>query len=141
MRLRPRPWAMPTCDPIGTIHTPLEASADAPRQGFLDDAEGTIELDAAYADGLRGVEAGSEVLVVWFADRADRSLLTLDRDDRGVFASRSPARPNPICLTLCEVLDVGDTGLRVRGVDMLDGTPVLDLKAPIDGSEARPHRG
>ena len=128
---------MPTCDPIGTARTPFDAATGAPRQGFLADAEGRIELDPGYADGLRGVGAGSGVLVVWFADRADRSLLTLDRDGRGVFASRSPARPNPICLTRCDVLEVRETTLRVRGVDMLDGTPVLDLKRPIDGGEAR----
>ena len=123
---------MPACDPIGTARTPFETSDDAPRQGFLDDTEGTIELEPAYARGLSGLAPDEDVLVVWFADRADRSVLTLDRDGRGVFATRSPARPNPICLTTCGVLSVGDASLEVRGVDMLDGSPVLDLKRPID---------
>jgi tRNA-Thr(GGU) m(6)t(6)A37 methyltransferase TsaA len=124
--------AVPTCEPIGTARTPLETSDDAPRQGFLADVEGTIELDPAYGAGLSGVEPGDDVLVVWFADRADRSVLALDRDGRGVFATRSPARPNPICLTECAVLAVDGPSLSVRGVDMLDGSPVLDLKRSLD---------
>ena len=123
---------MPTCDPIGTAHTPFETTDDAPRQGFLEDVDGTIELEPAYADGLSGLVPGHDVLVVWFADRADRSVLTLDRDGRGVFATRSPARPNPICLTTCEVLALDGGSLDVRGVDMLDGSPVLDLKRPLE---------
>lgn len=122
---------MPTCEPIGTAHTPLETSDDAPRQGFLGGVEGTIELDPAYAAGLEGYASGDDVLVVWFADRGDRSVLTL-RDGRGVFTTRSPARPNPVCLTVCELLAVDGTSLAVRGVDMLDGSPVLDLKRPLD---------
>ena len=123
---------MPDCDPIGTARTPFETSDDAPRQGFLGDVEGTIELESVYAPGLSGIDTGDDVLVVWFADRADRSVLALDRDGRGVFATRSPARPNPVCLTTCEVVAAGDASLDVRGVDMLDGSPVLDLKRPID---------
>lgn len=123
--------AMPTCEPIGTVHTPFETTHDAPRQGFLQDVEGTIALDPSYEAGLSTLDAGDDVLVVWFADRADRSLLTLDRDGRGVFASRSPARPNPICLTVCRILAVDGPTIEVRGVDMLDGSPVLDLKRPL----------
>lgn len=122
---------MPTCEPIGTVSTPLERSDDAPRQGFLEAVEGTVQVDPAYAAGLDGYEAGDDVLVVWFADRADRSVLTV-RDGRGVFTTRSPARPNPICLTVVEVLAVDEASLDVRGVDMLDGSPVLDLKRPLD---------
>lgn len=123
---------MPACDPIGTAHTPFASTADAPRQGFLEDVAGSIELDPAYADGLSGLATGDDVLVVWFADRADRSVLTLDRDGRGVFSTRSPARPNPICLTTCEIVAIEGPTVSVRGVDMLDGSPVLDLKRPLE---------
>ncbi|MFB6108327.1 MAG: TrmO family methyltransferase [Haloplanus sp.] len=122
------------CDPIGTVSTPFETTSDAPRQGLDTDAEGVVELDAAYRAGLSGFDA-PRVVVVWWADRADRSVLTLDRDpDRGVFTSRSPARPNPVCLTECAVLDADPEAgrLRLRGVDMADGTPVVDLKATLD---------
>jgi len=123
---------MPTCDPIGTVHTPFTSTADAPRQGFLDDAEGTIVLEEAYEAGLAGLRPGEDVLVVWFADRADRTRLTVERDGgRGVFTTRSPSRPNPVCLTTCEVRSVAHGTVGVRGVDMLDGSPVLDLKPPL----------
>jgi len=119
------------CEPIGVARTPFETTDDVPRQGFLDDAEGRIEVAERYAAGLEAWD-GDEVVVVWFADRADRSSLTVERDGgRGVFTTRSPNRPNPVMLSTCAVLDVEDSALRVRGVDMLDGTPVLDLKPPI----------
>ncbi|WP_458190181.1 tRNA (N6-threonylcarbamoyladenosine(37)-N6)-methyltransferase TrmO [Haladaptatus sp. NG-WS-4] len=120
-------------EPIGTVHTPIQTTDDAPRQGTLDDIEGTIELDEEYAKGLDGYEPGDEVLIVWFADRASRSLLRVEkRGSRGVFKSRSPARPNPIALTAVEIVTIDGPRLTVRGVDMLDGSPVLDLKVPLD---------
>jgi tRNA-Thr(GGU) m(6)t(6)A37 methyltransferase TsaA len=122
------------CDPIGTVSTPFETTSDAPSQGFHDDAEGVVRVDEAYAAGLSGFDAES-VVVVWWADRADRSVLTLDRDPaRGVFTSRSPARPNPVCLTECRVVAVAVDArtMTVRGVDMADGSPVIDLKASLE---------
>ncbi|AKH97754.1 tRNA (N6-threonylcarbamoyladenosine(37)-N6)-methyltransferase TrmO [Halanaeroarchaeum sulfurireducens] len=119
--------------PIGRIRTPIEETSDAPRQGQNASIEGTIELDPAYEPGLAGVEAGDQLLVVWFAHEADRTLLELDRvEGRGVFSSRSPARPNPIGLTTVEVVAIDGADVQVRGVDMLDGSPVLDLKVPLD---------
>jgi tRNA-Thr(GGU) m(6)t(6)A37 methyltransferase TsaA len=126
------------CDPIGTVHTPFETTSEAPRQGIHGDAEGLVELDPAYHEGLTGFD-GDRVVVVWWADRADRSVLTLARDpDRGVFTSRSPARPNPVCVTECavEAVDPAAGRLDLRGVDMADGSPVIDLKAPLDRSSA-----
>ncbi|SDZ76479.1 tRNA-Thr(GGU) m(6)t(6)A37 methyltransferase TsaA [Haloplanus vescus] len=122
------------CKPIGTVHTPFETTGEAPKQGIHEAATGVVELDPAYRAGLDGFD-GDRVVVVWWADRADRSVLTLDRDEsRGVFTSRSPARPNPICVTTCGVDEVDtDAGrLYVRGVDMADDSPVLDLKVPVD---------
>jgi tRNA-Thr(GGU) m(6)t(6)A37 methyltransferase TsaA len=122
------------CTPIGTVHTPFETTRDAPRQGFRDEAEGVVDVDPAYREGLVGFD-GDSVVVVWWADRADRDVLLLDRTpDRGVFTSRSPARPNPVCLTECAVQSVDpDAGrLHLRGVDMADGSPVIDLKVPVD---------
>lgn len=119
-------------EPIGIVHTPIETADDAPRQGRNETIQGTIEIDAAYEPGLAGIEAGDSLLVVWFADGADRSLLRLDREEaRGVFASRSPARPNPIALTTVDVLSIDGRTIAVRGVDMFDGSPVLDLKVPL----------
>lgn len=119
--------------PIGRVRTPIATTDDAPRQGMNEAIEGTIELEAEYEPGLNGLETGDDILVVWFADQADRSLLQLDRgDERGVFTSRSPARPNPIVLTTVEVLAIDGPTVSVRGVDMIDGSPVLDLKVPLD---------
>jgi tRNA-Thr(GGU) m(6)t(6)A37 methyltransferase TsaA len=119
------------CDPIGTVSTPFETTSEAPSQGFQGDAEGVVRVHDEFAAGLSGFDAPS-VVIVWWADRADRSVLTLDRDpSRGVFTSRSPARPNPVCLTECDVIDADDRRLRVRGVDMADGSPVIDLKASV----------
>lgn len=127
-----------TFEPIGVVHTPFETTSDAPRQGFVDDAAGTIELDDAYAPGLAGVGAGDRAVVVWYADGSDR-VVELG-DGRGVFGTRAPARPNPICVTTVEVLAVEGTRLRVRGVDMRDGTPVLDLKRALDPERERRKR-
>lgn len=114
------------------MRTPFESREQAPRQGRRGDAQGVLEVAPEYADGLAGIEPGDELVVVWYADRADRSVLRVDRrGSRGVFASRSPDRPTPICLTTCRVLAVDGAELRLSGVDMLDGTPVLDLKPPL----------
>ncbi|MFB6103101.1 MAG: TrmO family methyltransferase [Haloplanus sp.] len=122
------------CDPIGTVYTPYETTSDAPRQGFHEDAEGVVDIDPPYHEGLSGFDA-DRVVVVWWADRTDRSVLTLDRDPaRGVFTSRSPARPNPVCITECTVssVDVDAGRLHLGGVDMADRSPVIDLKATVD---------
>lgn len=122
------------CNAIGYIQTSFATPDDAPRQGSFDDAPGTIHVYEAYRDGLQDFEAGHDVVVVWFADRADRTELVSRKRGRGVFATRSPARPNPICLTECFVESVDqDAGvLEVTGVDMADGSPLLDLKPPVD---------
>jgi tRNA-Thr(GGU) m(6)t(6)A37 methyltransferase TsaA len=122
------------CDPIGHVETPVQTTADAPRQGFLGEQSGTVQVDEAYRSGLTGFAPGDTLLIVWWADDADRSVLRVRDGERGVFTTRSPARPNPICLTACELLhvDVDSGRLDVAGVDMADGTPVLDLKCTLD---------
>ena len=123
---------MPDCTQIGTVDTPFESLAETPRQGHLTEAVGDIVLEPRFESGLTGLKAGHAVEVVWFAHRADRTLLEVDRDEpRGVFTTRSQDRPNPICVTRCEVLAVDGRRLHVEGVDMLNGTPVLDIKAPL----------
>lgn len=120
------------CSPIGVVRTPFETEAEAPRQGLHRDAEGRVEVAPTYRAGLAGLDPGRSLVVVWFADRADHGTLSLDRDGpRGVFTTRSQDRPNPVCLTECTVVGVDDGSVRVRGVDMVDGSPVLDLKPPV----------
>lgn len=125
-----------TLTPIGVVRSPFATTSDAPRQGFIGDREGTIELADEYGVGLTGIDGGDRVVVVWYADETDEVVQL--SDGRGVFGTRAPARPNPVCITTVEVLSVDRAGptLRVRGVDMRDGTPVLDLKRTLDPERA-----
>jgi tRNA-Thr(GGU) m(6)t(6)A37 methyltransferase TsaA len=119
--------------PIGVVRSPYLSAADIPKGlGARHEAEGRIEIDPALEAGLVDVEGFSHLYVVWVFDRAGAPELVAwpPADDRshGVFATRSPRRPNPIGLTVVELLGREGNVLAVRGVDMLDGTPVLDLK-------------
>jgi tRNA-Thr(GGU) m(6)t(6)A37 methyltransferase TsaA len=119
--------------PIGHVRTPFHATKEIPKGlGAAHDAEGTIEIRPEFEPGLLDVEGFSHLYVIWVFDRADGMSLTAlppaDNREHGVFATRSPRRPNPIGLTVVELLGREGAVLRVRGVDMLDGTPILDLK-------------
>jgi tRNA-Thr(GGU) m(6)t(6)A37 methyltransferase TsaA len=119
--------------PIGHVRSAYRDTADIPKGlGAEHTAEGTIEILPELEAGLQDVEGFSHVYVIWQFDRASGYELTVTppSDDRphGVFATRSPRRPNPIGLTVLEVLGREGRQLRVRGVDMLDGTPILDIK-------------
>lgn len=119
---------------IGSVSSPLGDREAAPKQGDEGAPEATVEIEVEFGPALRGIEAGDEVLVLTWLDRADREVLsTHPRDDRsrpeiGVFATRSPDRPNPIGLHRVRVVAVEGTRLRVANLEAVDGTPVLDLK-------------
>lgn len=124
---------MYTFEPIGFVRTAFTDTADIPKGlGAKHDAEGTIEIKPELEPGLQDIEGFSHLYVIWVFHRSERSDLVAHppSDDRphGVFATRSPERPNPIGLSVVELLGRDGPRLRVRGVDMLDGTPVLDLK-------------
>ncbi len=119
--------------PIGYVRSPFEATKEIPKGlGAKHEAEGTLEILPEFAPGLQDIEGFSHLYVIWTFDRADGFDLVANppTDDRphGVFATRSPRRPNPIGLTVVELLGRDGPVLRVRGVDMLDGTPILDIK-------------
>ncbi len=123
-----------TVHPIGYVHSPYKETSAIPKGlGAKHDAEGVIELLREFEPGLKDVEGFSHLFILWVFDRADGSSLVatppsdLSRP-HGVFATRSPRRPNPIGLTVVELLRRDGAALHVRGVDMLDGTPVLDIK-------------
>jgi len=129
------PTATFTFHPIGTVHSPYTATREIPKGlGAEHRTEGKIEIFPEYEEGLQDIEGFSHLYVLWVFDRAGALpqtwVGTPPADDRphGVFATRSPRRPNPIGLTVVELLGREGTRLRVRGLDMLDGTPVLDLK-------------
>jgi tRNA (adenine37-N6)-methyltransferase len=119
--------------PIGYAHTPFTSTKAIPKGlGVKHDEEGTLAILPEFELGLTDTEGFSHLFVIWAFDRSqDFDLFgPSPADDRphGVFATRSPRRPNPIALTVVELLGRQGPKLRVRGVDMLDGTPILDIK-------------
>src|SRR5438270_10181684 len=114
--------------PIGHIRTPYSATKQIPKGfGAKHDAEGTLEILPEFEVGLTDIEGFSHLFVIWEFDRSQESqlLATPPSDNRphGVFATRSPRRPNPIALTIVELIRRDGLLLQVRGVDVLDGTP------------------
>lgn len=122
-----------TVKPIGVIHTPFRQSEGAPIQpAFAEGAEGTVVVEPEYAEGLRDLEGFERIWLLYWCDRAGPARLTvtpyLDRSAHGVFATRAPARPNPIGMSAVRLLAVEGNVLRVADVDILDGTPLVDIK-------------
>jgi tRNA (adenine37-N6)-methyltransferase len=120
-------------EPIGYVRCAYSDTSQIPRgPGAQHTAEGVIEVRPELETGLTDIEGFSHLFVIWAFDRSEGFdlMTTPPTDDRphGVFATRSPRRPNPIGLTVVEVEWRKGASLGVRGVDMLDGTPVLDLK-------------
>jgi tRNA-Thr(GGU) m(6)t(6)A37 methyltransferase TsaA len=120
--------------PIGHVRSPYQDRSQVPKGPCAEHrAEGTLELSPELEPGLADIEGFSHLFVLWVFDRAEGydlvARVPLDAEvPHGVFASRSPRRPNPIGLTVVELLGRDGPRLRVRGVDMLDGTPILDIK-------------
>jgi tRNA (adenine37-N6)-methyltransferase len=124
---------MLTLTPIGHVRSPFASTREIPKGlGAQHEAEGRLEILPEYAAGLQDLEGFSHLYVIWAFDRSDGFDLSVTppADDRphGVFATRSPRRPNPIALTVVELLRRDGAVLHVSGVDMLDGTPILDIK-------------
>jgi tRNA (adenine37-N6)-methyltransferase len=119
--------------PIGFVRSPYTNSSEIPKGlGVKHDAEGVLEILREFEPGLGDIDGFSHLFVLWEFDRSDgfnlAGITPVDNRPHGVFATRSPRRPNPIGLTVVELLRRQDRLLCVRGVDMLDGTPILDIK-------------
>lgn len=119
--------------PIGFARTPFtETSQISKGIGAKHRREGTLDVEPDFEEGLLDIEGFSHLFVIWVFDRSEGFDLSgaPPTDDRphGVFATRSPRRPNPLGLTVVRLLEREGRRLRVRGVDMLDGSPILDLK-------------
>src|SRR5467141_1112218 len=122
-----------TFQPIGYVRSPYFETTQVPRgPGTQHKAEGLLEIAPEFEEGLIDIEGFSHLYVIWVFDRSEGFALTgtppLDDRPHGVFATRSPRRPNPIGLTVVELLRREGARLHVRGVDMLDRTPILDIK-------------
>ena len=124
--------------PVGWVKSPLTEKAQAPRQADEGAPPAWLVFEAAVTDAIRDIRPGTEILVLTWLDRADRSvLLTIPRGDprnpmTGVFSTRSPDRPNPVGLHRVRVIAVDGLRVRVDHLEFLDGTPVIDVKAVLD---------
>ena len=119
--------------PVGVIHTPFHEKAETPIQSARSTAPGQVEIDPQYLDGLDGVEQFSHVYLIYgfHLANADVKLKVqpfLDDQEHGVFATRFPCRPNPLGLSVVRLLQRKGNVLFFAGADMLDGTPLLDIK-------------
>lgn len=124
--------------PIGVIRSPLQGAGEAPHQGREGSIEGQLVVDEQYREACDGLQPGQKIVILYWLHQAERSRLKVhprgdrSRPLRGVFATRSPHRPNPIAMSVVEVLQIEGTTLRVRGLDALDGTPLLDIKCNLE---------
>ena len=120
--------------PIGHVESPLTDPADAPKQGDEGAPEAWLVLDEEFEPGLEGLVPGDEVLVLTWLHRGDRTTLRVhprddpNRPERGVFGTRSADRPNPIGLHRTAIVAIEGARVRVRELEAVDGTPVVDLK-------------
>jgi len=119
--------------PIGVIHSPFQTIQDMPIQSVgATGIRGEVELLAEFAAGLKDLEGFSHIILLYHFHRAAEPKLTvtpfLDAEPRGVFATRAPSRPNAIGLSVVRLLSVEGNVLRIENVDILDGTPLLDIK-------------
>ena len=129
--------------PIGKVESPLTDKTLAPKQGHEGAPDAWLVFEPAVLEGLQGIRPGNQVLVLTWLDRARRDVLRVHpRDDvakpmQGVFNTRSADRPNPIGLHQVEIVSVDGRRMRVRNLEALDGTPIVDLKPVLAGEISR----
>jgi tRNA-Thr(GGU) m(6)t(6)A37 methyltransferase TsaA len=120
--------------PLGFLQSPLKETGEAPRQGREGAPDAWLEVHASVAEGLESIEVGDELIVITWLHQAGRDLLKVHpRGDEtvplaGVFATRSPDRPNPLGLHRVTVLEIAGARLKVGPIEAIDGTPVVDIK-------------
>jgi formylmethanofuran dehydrogenase subunit E len=117
---------------IGMIRTPYKNKDEAPHQGRYSEEVCEIEIFEDYTEGLKDIETCTHLILLYWLDRARRDILIErpphDNREHGVFATRSPNRPNPIGFCVVELLERNGNTLKVRGVDAVDNTPLIDIK-------------
>ena len=128
---------------VATVESPLIDRASAPKQGDEGAPEATLVFEEGFVPALDGLAAGDDVLVLTWLGRASRDVLRVyprddvSRGEHGVFATRSPDRPNPIGLHRVTVLGIDGPRMRVSGIEALDGTPVVDVKPLLRAADER----
>jgi tRNA-Thr(GGU) m(6)t(6)A37 methyltransferase TsaA len=127
--------------PIGEIHTPFIDKRDTPIQSSRSTTRGQVEVYPAYAAGLCDLDGFSHIILIYAFHRSqDYTLMVtsfLDDQERGLFATRYPVRPNPIGLSIVRLLSIHDRVLEIANVDVLDGTPLLDIKPYVPDFDAQ----
>jgi tRNA-Thr(GGU) m(6)t(6)A37 methyltransferase TsaA len=130
-------------EPIGQVESPLVDRDSAPRQGDEGAPEAWLVFEPGVAEGLRDLRVGTQVLLLTWLDRARRDVLAvhprgdLSRPETGVFSTRSPDRPNPIGLHRVAIVAIDGVRVRVRDLEALDGTPIVDVKPVLDAGTER----
>src|SRR5436309_838957 len=120
--------------PLGFLRSPLKETGEAPMQGREGAPDAWLEVNASVAEGLEGIAVGDEIIVITWLHKAQRDILKVHpRDDEtvplaGVFATRSPDRPNPLGLHRVTVLEIIGKSINVGPIEAIDGTPVVDIK-------------
>jgi tRNA-Thr(GGU) m(6)t(6)A37 methyltransferase TsaA len=133
----------PSFRPIGIIYTPFTRKEDTPVQASYSSAEGRVVVYPEYSAGLEGVEGFSHLILLYLWHQAPQQVSLrvkpfLGEHEVGLFATRYPCRPNPIGLSVVRLLERRDNELLIRGVDMLDGSPLLDIKPYIPDFDVHP---
>lgn len=123
--------------PVGFIKSPYETREEIPRQSVLSDQTAIIEIEDEYKDGLFNLEIDNYIVIIFAFHKSPRNTpLIIDHKHtggrKGIFATRSPNRPNPIGLSICKIIDLTSNTITIKGVDMLNGTPVLDIKPYVE---------
>lgn len=130
-------------EPIGWVESPLVDLDMAPKQGDEGSPEAWLVFKQGVSEGLRDLQAGTDVLVLTWLDRARRDVLVVHprgdhtRPQQGVFSTRSPDRPNPVGLHRVEIVSIEGTRMRVRNLEALDGTPIVDVKPVLEAGVER----
>lgn len=123
-----------TITPIGILHCDLQAFEHTPKSFRESDKIGIIEIFPEYTEGLYSIRTGDTIIVLFWFNKAKRDIFKVHprgdktKKKRGVFATRSPVRPNPIAVSELKVLEINENRLTVQGIDALDQTPILDIK-------------
>jgi tRNA-Thr(GGU) m(6)t(6)A37 methyltransferase TsaA len=129
--------------PIGVIHTPFEKDDRPPIQATGSDIQGEAEVFPEYVPALDSLDGFSHIILLyWFHDIRPVQLRVtpyLDTQSHGLFATRAPSRPNPIGLSVVEIVSIADGRIVFKGADMLDGSPLLDIKPFVPRFDHRPH--
>ncbi|HEY85664.1 MAG TPA: tRNA (N6-threonylcarbamoyladenosine(37)-N6)-methyltransferase TrmO [Chloroflexi bacterium] len=128
--------------PIGVIHSPHKVMSKTPIQPvFCSDIKGTVVLDAEYADGLKDLQEFSHIYLFYYFHQSQKTCLRLkpylSDQEHGIFATRTPHRPNKLGMSLVRLMKIKDTILHVKDIDILDGTPLFDIKPYIQRFDSR----